>query len=259
LYPFISFGNGYYIPTYILTISLTYSCLLFWVYWRAEKLQMSTTLVLDYALVIMVGGFLGGRLMHVFYENWSYYQLFPIEIVKVWQGGFVFYGGMIGSLAASAAYARLSKTNLWVWTDFFAPALAIGYAFGRIGCFLNGCCFGELCDLPWAIEFGQPGLPTGPRHPTQLYATLWELLLTLPLVTLLPSKLPHLFKKHGQIFGVYLISHGIGRLLMEGFRDDFRGSEILGLSVSSWLSLLAVAFGACLFLRLSPTRQTSAP
>lgn len=254
MYPFISFGSGYYVPTYILVISLTYSALLFWVYWRAQKMSRPVAVALDYALMIMIGGFLGGRLMHVFYENWSYYQLFPWDILKVWQGGFVFYGGMIGSLLSAALYARISKTNIWEWADFFAPALAVGYALGRVGCFLNGCCFGELCDLAWCIEFNQPGLPAGERHPTQLYASFWELAVTFPAVTWLPKMNASTFTRHGQIFGLYLISHGLGRLLMEGFRDDFRGDAILGLSVSTWLSLLAISFGAGLFLRLLPTK-----
>lgn len=246
MHPFIFFGNGYYIPSYLLVISLTYSLLLVWVYLRAQKKNLPTSTALDYSLMIMVGGFLGGRLFHVFYENWNYYQLFPWDILKIWQGGFVYYGGAIGALLAAAIYSKWTKNDLWFWTDFFAPMLAVGYAVGRIGCLLNGCCFGEVCDLPWAIEFNQPGLPSGLRHPTQAYATLWELLITFPLVYQLPKTFSERFSLNGQIFGVWLVSHGLGRILMERFRDDFRGAEFLNTSVSTWLGLLSMAFGIAL-------------
>lgn len=249
MYPYILLGNGFYIPTYLLVISLTYSLLLFWVFYRAQTLGKSTGVALDYALMIMIGGFFGGRLLHVFYEDWEYYRMFPAEIVKIWQGGFVYYGGMIGALIAAAIYSKWKRENFWAWADFYAPALALGYAMGRVGCFLNGCCFGELCDLPWAIEFNQPGLPSGARHPTQLYATFWELLVTLVLVVWLPKKFPRLFTRNGQIFGLWMFNHGVGRLIMEASRDDFRGPQIVGLSISQMISIVAIVVGLLLFTR----------
>ena len=81
---------------------------------------------------------------------------------------------------------------------------------------------------------------------------MWELLITLPLVMLLPKFKAHLFARKGQIFGVWLTVHGLGRLLMESFRDDFRGPEPLGFSISTGLSVLAILFGGLLFTRRFP-------
>jgi phosphatidylglycerol:prolipoprotein diacylglycerol transferase len=237
----------------MLVISLTYCACVIWVYSRAKKLGLPQGPALDFCLMIMAGGFLGARLFHIFYENWEYYRLFPWDAFKVWRGGFVFYGGFLGALLACWLYARAFKQDFWAWADFFAPVLAIGYVFGRLACFLNGCCFGAHCDLPWAVEFQHPGLPTGPRHPTQLYAALWELFISFPVATWLAPKLE---KAKGSIFLAWLISHSMGRLIMEQFRDDHRGAELLGLSVSTWLSLGLLSSALILMLK---NRAKNAP
>ena len=236
--PFIHLTDTVSLPTYLLIISLAYTIAVIWAFYRAPKLNMERAIALDLGLMIMMGGFFGARLFHIFYENFDYYMLFPWDVFKIWQGGFVFYGGFIGALLACIAYAKLRKIDFWEWADFYAPILAFGYGFGRLGCFLNGCCFGAECDLPWAIEFTQAGLPTGLRHPTQLYATVWELVLTLPLLLYVFPKFK--FPRTGYIFLSWLLLHATGRFIMESFREDFRGGEIVGLSVSTWISIAII-------------------
>src|SRR5690606_6314306 len=111
-----------------------------------------------------------------------------------------------------------------------APVLAFAYAAGRSACFLAGCCYGRYCDLPWAIDG---------RHPTQLYAAAWEMGVVFILLGLRPSPF---FQNPGRIFYLWMILHGIGRFIMEAFRDDFRGPS-LGLSISGWISLGLVITG----------------
>ena len=147
----------------------------------------------------------------------------------------MFYGGLIGAVAFCAIYANLQKLDFWKWGDFFAPILAFGYGFGRIGCLMNGCCYGKHCDLPWAIEFVGNGLPTGLRHPTQIYATAWEWLVVLPLLLWVIPRFK--FPRSGYVFLSWMALHSIGRLTMEAFRDDYRGAEIMGLSVSTGISI----------------------
>ena len=77
------------------------------------------------------------------------------------KGGLVFYGGLIGATLAGVLYARLKKLPLWKMADILAPSIALGYVFGRIGCLLNGCCYGRACGLPWAIRF-PAGNPLNP-------------------------------------------------------------------------------------------------
>lgn len=205
------------------------STALFWVNARAGRMRLPRLHALDLTLMLMIGATLGGRLFHVLWEEPQYYLDQPLAIFKVWQGGFVFYGGLFGAFAMMAWWARRKNLPFLQWADFFAPVAAFAYAFGRLGCFFNGCCFGRYCTLPWAVEG---------RHPTQLYATFLELMILAFLLWL--EKKPKLAV--GQIFYSWILLHGINRIIMELFRDDDRGPMPMGVSVSTWLSLLLIIF-----------------
>jgi phosphatidylglycerol:prolipoprotein diacylglycerol transferase len=184
----------------------------------------------------------GARILHILYENFSYYRENPLKIFYLWEGGFVFYGGMILALVATFAYLhfiRAPKKSLYF--DTFAPVLSFAYGFGRVGCFLAGCCYGKVCAYPWSV---------GGRHPTQLYALIWEvgtIMLLLGLENIEFSKRPRFLRRSGDIFILWLALHSLGRLMMESFRDDFRGDQIFGYSVSTVLSLTLLCI-ACIFL-----------
>jgi len=166
-----------------------------------------------------------------------------MDILKIWQGGFVFYGGLAGGLFGAYVFLKFKKEPVAMWADFMAPILAFGYSLGRLGCFLNGCCYGRVCSLRWAIEFTQPGLPSGLRHPTQLYASSWEFFVLLILLAVGRWKKN---RREGSLFILWLFLHASGRLAMEFFRDDYRGDNINGFSISSLVSitilLLIIAF-----------------
>ena len=188
------------------------------------------------ALILMLGGFIGGRLFHVLYEYPEVYWAAPLRVLKFWEGGFVFFGGVLLALPIALVYLRQAKQSFWTWADFYAPVVALGYALGRFGCFLAGCCYGTFCDAPWAIE---------QRHPTQLYAMATELALYFYLIRKEKSE-----PAPGKIFALWLIGHGLGRLFMENFRADFRGGAFMGLSISSWLSLILFSAGLAIYLGL---------
>lgn len=247
MYPFIRITSSFMIPTYYLVISLMGVFSLFWITTRARKYQLSYKLCLDLSLIIMVMGFVGARLMHVFYESFDYYQEDFLRIFYFWDGGFVFYGGAL--LAALSALFFLHKTatkETEIYLDLFAPVLSFTYAAGRVGCLLAGCCYGKFCELPWAIAG---------RHPTQLYASLWELGVLCILLGLesIPRKYrqPAFLRYPGKVFYLWMILHSIGRLLMESFREDFRGPS-LGLSISSWISWILIVSGLVLIFRRKP-------
>ena len=165
MYPIINIGGLIEIPTYSLIISITYCIAIYWMSLRTVKYHLDTKIGLDLALVIMVAGFIGARLFHVFYELPEFYMSNPIEIFKFWNGGFVFFGGAFLAFFSSLIFLKLKREPWLIWADLLAPISAFGYGLGRIACFLNGCCFSEKCDLPWSIH---------QRHPTQLYATILE-------------------------------------------------------------------------------------
>jgi phosphatidylglycerol:prolipoprotein diacylglycerol transferase len=96
-------------------------------------------------------------------------------MLRVWDGGLSFYGAFIGGPLVFAYFAWSRKINVLVLSDLVTPSVFLGYAFGRIGCLLNGCCYGRVCALPWAVQFpteGNPSVLTPPSHPTQLYSAL---------------------------------------------------------------------------------------
>lgn len=185
----------------------------------------------------MVGGFFGARLFHIFYEEPSYYWQNPSEVFKFWKGGFVYLGGLLGAWVCAAVLARVRNLDFFSWADFFAPVFAIGYGVGRVGCFLNGCCYGKACPYFWGVTYPvSAGLGAHPLHPTQLYAFVWEITLGLVLIVC-EKKRFRLFQEKGQLFWFWIALHSLGRMLMERFRGDFRGSEPLDISVSTWICL----------------------
>lgn len=241
MFPEIHLSESIYIPTYYLVISLTTCLCLLWMYRRSLNKNFPINSSLDLSLIVMVAGFLGGRLLHIVYESPDHYLKNPAEIINVGDGGFVFFGGFFTALAASLVYLKKKNLILTDYLDLFAPVLALGYGLGRSACFFAGCCYGKTCDLPWALNH---------RHPTQLYAVCIELLIVGILLLLEKSKSKKI--KSGDIFYSWIAMHGLGRLFMEHFRDDYRGPEA-GLSISSWLSLGLIAVG--IFLLSKPARR----
>jgi phosphatidylglycerol:prolipoprotein diacylglycerol transferase len=237
--------NDYLVlPSYLFIISLTYSIGIIWFSERAKKAQMNFRFSLDLSLAFMLGGFIGARLFHVLYEQPRFYWEHPEAIFMFWLGGFVFFGGVLGALVATYLLIRRRGEKFLPWADLAAPVIAFGYAIGRIGCFLAGCCYGRECDLPWGVRF-PPGVDAPSfvlRHPTQLYATFWELMVVA--ILLLSERRIKSESRAGRIFALWMFLHGIGRLIMEYFREDDRGPAILGLSVSTWFSIIFIGLGA---------------
>lgn len=235
------------LPTYYTILSLTYCLAIIWFYKRCENRNLSQKNAMDLGLIILFTGFIGARLFHVLFEYPRYYWQHPIEVFYFWQGGFVFYGGFIVAYLSAFFYARKLKLTFWLWHDTLAPVLAGGYAMGRLACFLVGCCYGEVCDLPWAVPLKQESLSTGlisvfSRHPTQLYAVSTEFL-TLIFLLWYEKRKPPL----GNVFLSWVALHSLGRIIMETFRADPRGGTLLGLSVSTLISLFLLLVVSIVF------------
>ncbi|MBX7230701.1 MAG: prolipoprotein diacylglyceryl transferase [Bdellovibrionales bacterium] len=215
---------------------------LIWAFYRGYKYHLKQEQILDLNLYLMFGAFLGGRLFHVFYEYPNYYRLHPLEVLKIWQGGFVFYGALIGAVSFALFWCKKNRQQPLIWGDFLVPFAGLNYALGRLGCFFTGCCYGRQCHLPWAVTFHSHkewGIPIVPRHPTQIYAFLWEFIVLIGLLLWEKRKSPS-HKSPGLLFFVWLGLHALGRLFMESFRDDDRGAFILNQSVSFWISVILI-------------------
>lgn len=185
----------------------------------------------------------------------------PLRAVKMWEGGLVAYGGMIGGFLASWYGCRKRGIALLRWADAAAPSVVLGTAITRIGCLLFGCDYGKPTDLPWAIRFpqGRPAwhehVESGmlardaaqslPVHPTQLY----ELLVGVTLFALL-MYLRHVRRFSGQVFLGWVIGYGILRPIIELYRDDDERGGVGVLSTSQIIGIVTVALGIALLVHL---------
>jgi phosphatidylglycerol:prolipoprotein diacylglycerol transferase len=275
MFPTVQFLNVQ-IPTFFLTLSVVSVLVLFLIQNRARHWYRNffwlpddfVKTVWSLTLWILIGSFIGGRLGHVLIEEPRYYLAMPERVFAFWMGGFVFFGGFFLAVAFSTGFLLWKKTpQPLIYFDFFAPVVSLSYVLGRIGCFLNGCCYGKVCDLPWDISMADAQGLVYSRHPTQLYSAAWELGLFLFLYFWQKPKFFYLFRAEslrareiGSLFVVWLFFHSLGRFILEFWRDDFRGPEFL-LTPSGWISLCLMVI--CLFVhpqapaRIGRRRNTS--
>lgn len=194
----------------------------------------------------MIGTIVGGRLGYVLFYKASFYLAHPFDVLRVWEGGMSFHGGLIGVIAAMALFARRRGIPFWQVADFVAPLVPTGLAAGRLGNFINGELWGRATDVPWAMVFPQANDGIA-RHPSQLYEVALEGIALFVLVWVYARK-P---RPAGAVSGVFLIGYGIARFCVEFTRepDDFLGLLALGLSMGQWLSLPMVIAGVVLLVR----------
>ena len=224
--------------------------------------RINSKLLDDLLFYGVLGVILGGRLGYVLFYKAAYYLAHPLEIFAIWQGGMSFHGGFLGVIIAMALVARSRKLPWLFITDFIAPLVPPGLAFGRLGNFINGELWGRpisvlWADVPWAMVFPQAN--SLPRHPSQLYEFALEGLLLFTLLWLYASK-P---RPVGAVSGLFLIGYGSMRFLVEFTRepDSFLGLLSLGLSMGQWLSFPMVIVGVWMMYSSThrPTPRRSGP
>ncbi|UCF30101.1 MAG: prolipoprotein diacylglyceryl transferase [bacterium] len=212
----------------------------------------------DISFILVLSGLIGARLFFVL-VNLDYYLDDPVEIFMVWQGGLVFFGGLVGGLLGLLAAIRLYRLPLWHTMDIAAPGLALGHTLGRLGCFSAGCCYGRPTGLPWAVTFTDPRcLATDvldtPVHPTQLYSAVFLAVLVIFLVWRSGRK-----RFPGEVAALYVGLYSSFRFGVEFYRADPRGmASILGITLSTSqitaLVLLPIAVGAYVYLERRKNR-----
>jgi len=205
----------------------------------AKKEKIAPEMMMDLALFVMISSIIGARIFYVI-EFWPEYWYRPLAMLFVWEGGLVFYGGLLGAVLTVLVFSRFNKLPVLKLLDLITPATALGYAIGRIGCFLRGCCYGVECKLPWAVKFPEAA---GLRHPTQLYSLLTWLILFGVLWFLLTKR-----KFDGQIFALGLILYSVYRFLIEFVRTN---PQYFHLTAAQWGSLLLLIGAGVLYFKLS--------
>ena len=256
---------------------------------------------LDLSLILLVAGLVGSRLAHVFLEapwielpvpkqpntGWThyfcrmageshavtrpwnlgrYYLLHPQMVAAIWNGGVVYYGGVLLGIPAMLWFCRRRKLDWWRTADMCAAPGAAGLAFGRVGCLLAGCCHGDALPeslAPWGIELSSGQVPARlvgeMLYPAQIAESLIALIITVVLYRLRRFK-----RFDGLLFVAFLVLYGIWRPINEAFRaDDQRGAHA-GLTTSQWISLVLVVVALSLVpylwkRRLRPKADAAPP
>jgi phosphatidylglycerol:prolipoprotein diacylglycerol transferase len=196
--------------------------------------------MVDLLFCVVFFAIIGSRSLFVLI-NFEHYRDYPLQIFRIWEGGLVFYGGLILAVAVSFGYLRWNRLPVWKFADLFSPSIALGLFFGRIGCFFAGCCYGKETSLPWGITFIDPNSLARLNfslHPTQLYEALGSLAIFFFLNWKRKRK-----AFEGQIFWLFLLLYSAIRFLIEFLRDDPRGFHFGGiLSTSQGIGIfLAIA------------------
>lgn len=222
---------------------------------RSSRQGIRGETILDLGPWLIVGGIIGARVLYVISYWREQFAGQPLStIFSVWHGGLVFYGGLGGAALGCILFARRRRVPLWKLADVMAPSIALGSFFGRIGCLLNGCCYGRICTLPWAIHFS-PGHKTYPDgvHPTELYDAGVNLLFYELLAWLYRRK-----TYDGQVLAVYVAGYAILRSIVEVFRGDYPHYYFGWVTPGQLVSVLMLGAGLVL-LRFLPRVPQAVP
>src|SRR5215510_13942275 len=181
---------------------------------EARRLSLDEDKVVNVILVTLVASVLGARMLYVL-EHLPEFRREWTSALALWQGGLTLYGGIAAGTFAGLVAARRFQLPVWITADALTPAVALGTMFGRIGCFLNGCCYGRPTDLPWGVVFPHDSfafLEFGdqPVHPSQLYNALAGLVLFL--VFQLTRKR---FKVPGVMFWTFIVAFALIRIPLD--------------------------------------------
>jgi phosphatidylglycerol:prolipoprotein diacylglycerol transferase len=223
---------------------------------RAPRAGLTADDVLGLGPWIIIGAVLGARLLYVISYWDKEFAREPFAKIFNMRTGLVYYGGLIGASIGTVLFAVRRKVPLWKLADVMAPSIPLGHAFGRIGCFMTGCCYGKACDLPWSVHFPKEHWTGGVGvHPTQIYEAVLNFMLYLGLAWLFRRR-----KFDGQVFSVYLICYAILRAFVEVFRGDYEKSYLAGLfTPGQAVSIIIIAAGALLWWKQRGTAVGAKP
>ncbi len=247
--------------------SLAYIIGIFAAYWLVKKMirqpgaPMAERHVDDLLFWAMLGVILGGRLGYVLFYNLDRYIADPVAILRLWDGGMSFHGGVIGVTAAIFYIARKEGLSFLRVCDYIACTVPIGMLLGRLSNFINGELWGRVTDVPWAIIFPLSGT-LDPRHPSQLYQAGLEGLFMLLLMTFLFWRTKARYNP-GMLVGIFAAGMGLARFINEFFREPDAQlaafAQTTGLSMGQWLTIPMILVGLWLAWSAKGRRQRIEP
>lgn len=241
MHPILLSAGPITIYSYGAMVAIGFALATFLIHRNAPRFGFDKEKMVDILILILVTGILGARSLYILI-NIDYYSAHPVEIFDLSRGGLVWYGGFIASVITLIVYTRITKTNLWDICDLIVPYVAMAQGFGRIGCFLNGCCYGPEVPRGFYPTVSFP-LESICRMPTQLYSAI----ALFAIFALLWRWQRH---RHflGEIFLGYCLLYSIKRFFMEFLRGD-NPRLSFGLTMSQYISLALFIFAAVFFIR----------
>lgn len=231
---------GLTIHGYGLMIGSGVLCGVFLAQRRTKKKGLNDDIMFSIALLALIFGFVGAKLLFGITELQT---IIAHPLLLLTGDGFVVYGGIIGGLIAVLIYCRIKKINFFAYLDLLVPSVALAQGFGRIGCFLAGCCYGRETSALFGIVFKNSlYAPNGVKLiPTELIMSAGDFLIA-ALLLLYAKK----DRKNGRIGGLYLILYSAGRFAVEFLRNDPRGT-VGPLSTAQFISIFTLIFGFAVF------------
>lgn len=232
--PFTVYGYGLMIAIGILAAYVTAE-------YRAKKHGLDPDKIFYLVIWAVVGGFAGAKVLY-FLTRLKDIMENPRVLLDL-ADGFVVYGGIIGGIFSAMAYCKIKKLPFLKYFDLVMPSVALAQGFGRIGCFLAGCCYGRETDSAWGIVFHNSSYaPNGVKLlPTQLISSGLDFMLCIVLILLDRKK-----KGDGQIAGAYLVLYSIGRFILEFYRGDLIRGNVGALTTSQFIAIFVALAGVIL-------------
>ena len=247
------FQIRYYGLFYALGFVIAY----FLIYYLAKRkeLKIKKDDVADLLVYIIIGVVMGARLAYVIFYNIAFYVKNPFEIIAVWHGGLSFHGGLLGAIIAMYLFCRKKNIEFYELADIAVVPAALGLALGRIGNFTNAELYGRISNVAWCIDYSKNqfvnNLPSGCRHPSQIYESIKNLLIFSVLWFIKDKKLPK-----GFMFWSFVTLYGLLRTLMEFFRqpDEQIGFVLNYFTMGQLLSFPLFLIGACMLYKLNKNK-----
>ena len=255
--------GSYPIYSYGVMIVIAYFLGLWAVKRESERTGLNPADAENISFILIICGVIGARIWYV-WEHWQDYAYTPFDIFKVWQGGLVFYGGLIGAVVGTYLYIKYKKIHFLKTGDAFAPGIALAIGVGRIGCFLNGCCYGKLTHSWIGVSYPATNSPPAyfqqlrdglitqeaarslPVIPTQIISTI-DLLIIFGVLMYLRRRKPF----RGFLFYLLFTLYGIHRFFIDFFRYYEGNAEALKyITLSQLISLIIIIFSLVMFIYL---------
>ncbi len=226
MHPIIGKIGLFTIYSYGMMVAIAFLLGIFIAKLEAIRKNIKPDIMYDFSFYLIVGSIIGARIYYIFFFDLKGFLNDPVSIFKVWQGGLSIHGGILGGVVTGLIFSKIRKISFWKLADLISPSIILGQAIGRIGCFLNGCCFGIK------------------NHPTQIYEFILDFIGFL-LLWNLRKKVTF----EGGLFLLYLMMYSVIRIIVTQFRADNLYLWDTGLTLAGLTSIIIFITGMALFIK----------